>query len=88
MKSIGGNAVLLTLPYQIHTLPGHVRLLMSMGNVTNIAKTNWRANAVENTLGNAVLLTLPYQINSLTYQVTNVHGQCNNYCENKLERKY
>ena len=33
-----------------NSLPGHVRLLMcSKGNVTNIVKTNWRANDVENT---------------------------------------
>ena len=39
----------LSLPYQINSLPGHVRLLLCKGNVTNIVKTNWRANAVENT---------------------------------------
>ena len=38
--------------------------------------------------GNTVLLTLLYQIIILTYHGTNVHGQCNKYCENKLERKY
>ena len=27
VKSIGGNDVFLTLPYQINSLPGHVRLL-------------------------------------------------------------
>ena len=32
--------------------------------------------------GNAVLLTLLYQIIILTYHGTNVHGQCNKYCEN------
>ena len=48
-ESIGGNAVLLSLPYQINSLPGNVRLLMCKGYVTNIEKTNWRANAVENT---------------------------------------
>ena len=31
--------------------------------------------------GNVVLLTLPYQIIILTYHGTNVHGQCNKYCE-------
>ena len=39
----------LSLPYQINSLPGHFRLLMCKGNVTNIVKTNWRANTVENT---------------------------------------
>ena len=43
------EAVLLPLPYQINSLHGHVRLLMCKGYVTNIVKTNWRANAVENT---------------------------------------
>ena len=27
-ESIGGNDVFLSLPYQINSLPGHVRLLM------------------------------------------------------------
>ena len=36
VKSIGGNAVLLSLPYQVNSLLGHVRLLMCKGNETNI----------------------------------------------------
>ena len=89
MKSFGGNAVLLSLPYQINSLPGYVRLLMCKGNETKIeiGEQMLLRIALENG-GNAVLLTLPYQIISLTYHGTNVHGQCNKYCENKLERKY
>ena len=87
MKSIGGNAVLLSLPYQIKSLPGHVRLLMCKSNEINIESGEQilLRTPLENG-GNAVLLTLAYQIIILTYH--NVHGQCNKYCENKLERKY
>ena len=51
VKSVGRNVVLLSLL-------DHVRLLMCNSNATNLVKTNWIANAVENTLigGNAVLL--------------------------------
>ena len=89
MKSIGGIVVLLSLPYQIKSLPGHVRLLMCKSNETNIeiVEQILLRTPLENG-GNAVLLTLPYQIIILTYHGTNVHGQCNKYCENKLERKY
>ena len=41
VKMFGGNAVLLSLPYQINS--------MCKGNVTSNEKINWRANAVENT---------------------------------------
>ena len=63
MKSIGGNAVLLSLPYQINSLPGHVRLLMCKGNETKIeiGEQMLLIIPLENG-GNAVLLTLPYQI--------------------------